>query len=108
MVHNSSHATDKEKRDLLKNVISGEFSATMKAGDASEKLDQLLMRLRMLGDLLDTTSGSSMDPDPSTMGVAGGLIWEWADEARKAGRVLEDRWSELEHRKSEKSSAEAL
>ena len=98
VVHNSLHATDKEKRDLLKNVISGEFSATMKAGDASEKLDQLLMRLRMLGDLLDTTSGSSMDPDPSTMGVAGGLIWEWTEEARKARSLLAGRWSDLEGR----------
>ena len=98
VVHNSSHATDKEKRDLLKNVISGEFSATMKAGDASEKLGKLLMRLRMLGDLLDIANDGE-SPDEESVWVAGGLIWEWADEARKAGRVLSDRWGELEDSK---------
>ena len=100
--------SEDERRAAFNDVISGELEKRIKAADASEKLGKLLMRLRMLGDLLDITSDSSMDPDPSTMGVAGGLIWEWTDEARKAGRVLEDRWSELEHRKSEKSSAEAL
>lgn len=107
VVHSSLCATDEEKRDLLKNVISGEFSAAMKAGDATDKLRKSLMRLRMLGDLLDISNdGQSLDEE--SVWVAGSLIWEWADEARKAGRVLEDRWLELEHRKSEKSSAEAL
>lgn len=107
VVHSSLCATDEEKRDLLKNVISGEFSAAMKAGDATDKLRKSLMRLRMLGDLLDIIN-DEQTPDEESVSVAGSLIWEWADEARKAGRVLEDRWLELEHRKSEKSSAEAL
>ena len=78
----------------------------MKAGDATEKLRKSLMRLRMLGDLLDITN-DEQSPDEESVWVAGGLIWEWAEEARKAGRVLEDRWSELEDSKLEKSSAGA-
>ncbi len=107
VVHSSLCATDEEKRDLLKNVISGEFSAGMKAGDATDKLRKNLMRLRMLGDLLNIT-GEEQSTDEESVWFAGDLIWEWDDEAHKAGRVLEDRWSELEHRKSEKSSAGAL
>ena len=106
VVHSSLCATDEEKRDQLKTIISGEFSAKMKAGDATEKLRKSLMRLRMLGDLLDITN-DEQSPDEESVWVAGGLIWEWAEEARKAGRVLEDRWSELEDSKLEKSSAGA-
>ena len=90
--------SEDERRAAFNDVISGELEKRIKAADASEKLGKLLMRLRMLGDLLDTTSGSSMDPDPSTMGVAGGLIWEWAEEARKARGLLAGRWSDLEGR----------
>ena len=102
VVHSSLYATDEEKRDLLKNVISGEFSAGMKAGDATDKLRKSLMQLRMLGDLLDIAN-DGQSPDEETVWVAGGLIWEWAEEARKAGRVLEDRWSDLEDRRDNRA-----
>lgn len=102
VVHGSLYATDEEKRDQFKNIISGEFSARMKAGDATDKLRKSLMRLRMLGDLLDIAN-DEQSPDEESVWVAGGLIWEWAEEAHKARRVLADRWSELERRERQQA-----
>ena len=89
--------SEDERRAAFKDVISGEHEKRIKAIHASEKLDQLLMRLRMIGNLLDTLS-DSMELDPSTIGSAGGLIWEWVWEARKARDVLASRWKALEDR----------
>ena len=100
VVHGSLQATDEEKRGQLKEIISGDFSARMKAGEATDILRKNLMRIRMLGDLLDIAEQS---PDQESAWVAGSVIWDWAEEAHKARRVLADRWSDLENRRDNRT-----
>ena len=86
-----------EKRDQLKEIISGEYGKRVNADDASIKLRKLLMRLRMLGELLDITN-DGQSPDEETVWVAGDTILQWTEEAEEARSLLADRWSDLERR----------
>ncbi len=98
MTFHGSTGNEKEKQASLKHIISGEHGKRIGAGDASDKLRKLLMRLRMLGDLLDI-SNDGQSPDEETVWVAGGLIWDWVNEAEQARSLLSDRWGELEDSK---------
>lgn len=98
MTFHGSTGTEKEKQASLKLIISGEHRKRCDAGDASDKLRKILMRLRMLGDLLDI-SNDGQSPDEETAWVAGGLIWDWVKDAEKARGVLSDRWDDLEDSK---------
>ena len=95
--YGSLRATEEEKRDQLKNIISGEYTKYSDADDASDKLRKILMRLRMLGELLDITN-EGPSPDEETVWVAGDTILQWTEEAEEARSLLSDRWSDLEGR----------
>ena len=98
----SVRATEEEKRDQLNNIISGEYGSRVNADRASIKLRKLLMRLRMLGELLDITN-EGPSPDEETVWVAGDTILQWTEEAEEARSLLEDRWSELERRERQQA-----
>ncbi len=100
--YGSLRASEEEKRDSLKNIISGEYTKYSDACDASDKLRKLLMRLRMLGELLDITN-EGPSPDEETIWVAGDTILQWTEEAEEARSLLADRWSELERRRRQEA-----
>ena len=102
----SVRATEEEKRDQLKNIISGEFTKYSNADDATMKLRKILMRLRMLGELLDITN-EGPSPDEETIWVAGDTILQWTEEAEEARSLLADRWSELERRRRQEAQPDS-
>ncbi len=102
----SVRATEEEKRDQLKNIISGEYTKYSDASDASDKLRKILMRLRMLGELLDITN-EGPSPDEETVWVAGDTILQWTEEAEEARSLLSDRWGDLEGRIREQAQPDS-
>ncbi len=103
-----STRSEEWKRGQLKNIISGEFTKYSKADDATNKLHKILMRLRMLGDLLEITSGAESPPDEETVWVAGDTILDWVGDAEEARSLLEDRWRELESGRRQQASVVSL
>lgn len=98
---------DDFKRDQLKEIISGEYGKRVKAGDASDSLRKILMRLHMLGDLLDITNAAESPPDEETVWIAGDTILLWVGEAEEARSLLADRWGDLEARRRQQAKPES-
>ncbi len=96
MAFHGSTGTEEEKRESLKEIISGEYEKRCSAGDASNNLRKTLMRLHMLGDLLEITDETD-PPTEQTVWVAGDTILQWTEEAEEARSLLADRWSDLEN-----------
>ena len=61
--------------------------------NASDKLSKNLAHLAMLGDLL-SASGDTLAAE--TIPAVGNTIWQFADEAKKAMTILDDRSGDLE------------
>ena len=95
------------KLQQLKEIISGEYGSRVKASDASENLRKILMRLHMLGDLLDITNTAESPPDEETVWVAGDTILLWAEEAEEARSLLADRWGDLEARRRQQAKPDS-
>ncbi len=106
-VYAGSTRSEEEKRHLLKEIISGEYGSRVKAGDASDSLRKILMRLHMLGDLLDITNTAESPPDEETVWVAGDTILLWAEEAEEARSLLADRWGDLEARRRQQAKPDS-
>ena len=99
--------SSEEKRYALKEIISGEYGSRVKAGDASDNLRKILMRLHMRGDLLDITNTAESPPDEETVWVAGDTILLWAEEAEEARSLLADRWGDLEARRRQQAKPDS-
>ncbi|MCH9026580.1 MAG: hypothetical protein IIA05_05625 [Proteobacteria bacterium] len=96
-----------EKRHALKEIISGEYWKRADADDASDNLRKILMRLHMLGDLLDITNTAESPPDEETVWIAGDTILLWVGEAEEARSLLADRLGALEARRRQQAKPDS-